>query len=491
MEILPADWDALQALAGRVGLSAERVSMLRRRVEDATPRPGSPYVLIVGRPDAGIELLLARWLAPEAADELQKTGGRPLVIGPNPGEVRPRLGIWPTWKTSRSGPGHLIALRAAGKPAADTLAQLLSLGHVDEVVLVTRLGQPLHMSERELAQAMAGLAATVRVLVVGLPGEEPTDNELAEVSAFAVSQMRQGGFREGRCLGAGVWFTGGPKRNGSIAEVGPFLAIHPGEVAAGRSGMIRYAVAAAIADIRQKAEAMPVVFSSVAEEECDRLIRELGAYLADLGKELVRQIDKPTLLTSESFRRYAIDAIRSWGAHASIEGHWMKYVERLRPGTQAAFLTEAEAAMELLEFQPGSKPPEVIAAVESSPMVERLIVEAKRAGVGLLLGVVGYVVTSILLDKELNDKVVQLLSYAALGVGAVLGYAIARPIFRVPVHVPRPEPPPVVLPALHGWVQIERRLTGWFSGDIRAKPISPAEECQALALRFGALEQNA
>jgi len=491
MEILPADWDALQALAGRVGLSAERVGMLRRRVENATPRPGSPYTLIVGRPDAGIELLLGRWLAPEAADELQKVSNRPLVIGPNPGEVRPRLGIWANWKTTAFGPGHLIALRTAGKPAADTLAQLLSLGHVDEAVLVTRLGQPLHMHERELAQALAGLAATVRVLVVGLPGEEPTDNELAEVSAFAASQMRQAGFREGRCLGAGVWFTGGPKRNGCIAEVGPFLAVNPDEVAVGRSGMIRNAIATLIADIRPKAEAMPVVVSSVAEDECDRLIRELGAYLADLGKELTRQMDKPTPLTTESLRRYAIDAIRSWGAYASIEGHWMKYVERLRPGTQASLLAEAEAAMALLEFQPGSKPVEVVAPVESSPMVDRLVVEAKRAGVGLVIGVVGYVVTSVLLDKELNDKVVQLLSYATLGVGAVLGYAIARPIFRVPVHVPRPEPPPVVPPALHGWVQIERRLTGWFSDNIRAKPATPVEECQALALRFGALEQNA
>jgi hypothetical protein len=73
MEISTADWDALQSLARRVGLSAERVGMLRRRVEDISPRPGAPYVLVVGRPEAGIELVLGRWLAPEAAEELQAT----------------------------------------------------------------------------------------------------------------------------------------------------------------------------------------------------------------------------------------------------------------------------------------------------------------------------------------------------------------------------------------------------------------------------------
>src|ERR1019366_535454 len=148
-EITSADWDALQSLALRVGLFSERVGLLRRRVEASSPRPGSPYKLMVGRPDAGIELLLARWLAPEAAEELIKVGDRPLVIGATPAEVRPRLGAWPSWKSTKVGPGHLIALRTTGKPAADTLAQLSSLGYMDQIVLVTRLGQPMHMYERD------------------------------------------------------------------------------------------------------------------------------------------------------------------------------------------------------------------------------------------------------------------------------------------------------------------------------------------------------
>lgn len=276
MEISSADWDALQTLARRVGLAAERVGLLRRRVEDLASRPGSPYVLVVGRPDAGIELLLARWLAPEVAEELQKVGDRPLVIGATPSEVRPRLGVWPTWKWSKYGPGHLIALRTAGKPAADTLAQLLSLGYVDQVVLVTRLGQPLHMQERETSQVLAALAATVRVLVVGLPGEEPTASELTEVSAFAANPMHLAGFRDGRCLGTGIWFTGGAKRNGTISDVAAFLAVDSADVSAGSKGMIGNALAGLIDDIRQRLDKLPDAVAPIADDECERLIRELA-----------------------------------------------------------------------------------------------------------------------------------------------------------------------------------------------------------------------
>ncbi|MBI1830468.1 MAG: hypothetical protein HYR84_03345 [Planctomycetes bacterium] len=492
MDISPADWDGLQALAGRVGLSTERVGILRRRVEDTGPRPGGPFTLIVGRPDAGIELLLARWLAPEAVDELRKVGDRPLVIGANPGEVKPRLGVWPGWQSSKMTAGHLIVVRTAGKPSADVIAQIQSLGYVDQVVIVTRLGQPLHMNEREIVQALAGLAATVRVLLVGIPGEEPTENELTEVTAFASNQMRQCGYREGRCLGAGVWFTGGEARPGCLPDVSAFLMVDPTQVAAGRTGMIRNAVVAVLAEIREKADKAPVAYATIADDECDRLVKELGSYLADLGRELTRQIDKPGTATTETLRRYALDALKSWGAYASIEGHWMKYVEKVRPGTQAAFFAEAESALSLLDFQPGTKPAEVAAQAESSPMVDRLIIEAKRAGVGLAVGVAALIGTGIGLGPDGLDlkpaMVANILGYVALGVGGVLGYSLARPFFPVPTPAERPEPAPVVAPALSGWVQIERRLTGWFSDHIRAKPASPVEECQALAMRFGAAE---
>jgi len=331
----------------------------------------------------------------------------------------------------------------------------------------------------------------VRVLIVGLPGEEPPESELAEVTAFAVSQMRQAGFRNGRCLGAAVWYSGGEKRKGTIDDIAAFLSVDPAEVAAGRNGMTRNALAGLIADICQKAQSLPAAAAPVAQEECDRLVRELASYLADLGRELSQQTEKPVALSNEVLRRYAVDGLRSWGAYSSIEGHWLKYVEKLRPGTQAALLAEAEAAMALLEFQPGSKPAEIPVSLESSPMVERLVVEAKRLAVGLVVALVGYVLAVTTLGPEgagLRPLAVTLLSYAIMIVGVILGYSTARRFFRIPRPGERPELAPVVPPALHGWVQIERRLTGWFSDHIRAKPASPAEECRLLAERFGTKE---
>jgi hypothetical protein len=124
-------------------------------------------------------------------------------------------------------------------------------------------------------------------------------------------------------------------------------------------------------------------------------------------------------------------------------------------------------------------------------MVERLIVEAKRLGVGLVLALAGYVLAVTTLGPEgagLPALVVTLSGYAIMIVGVILGYATARLIFRIPRPGERPELAPVVPPAVHGWAQIERRLTAWFSERIRAKPASPAEECRLLAERIGAKE---
>jgi hypothetical protein len=58
-EISASDWNALEGLSHRLGLPVERPGLLRRRLESSLVRPGSPYILLAGRPDAGIELLLA------------------------------------------------------------------------------------------------------------------------------------------------------------------------------------------------------------------------------------------------------------------------------------------------------------------------------------------------------------------------------------------------------------------------------------------------
>jgi hypothetical protein len=489
------DWAALHDLAGRVGFPSERVSLLRSRFEHETAsRPGSPYTLLAGRPDAGIELLLARWIAPEAAEELKSASGVPLVLGKKPGEVRPRLGIWPGYKASKIESGHFIALRANGKPDASTVAQLATLGFMEQAVLVVRLSQPLHVRERELIESLAGLAATVRVVVVGLPGEEPTETDLAEVPAYAVSQMRQAGFDGGRCLGAGVWFTGGGTRPGLIADLGKFLTVSETEVKVGRKAMLRRAVSDLLADLRQYAERSPrPTQAAVTQEESDRLTGELANYLSDLGRELGRQVETRRSLTTEGLRSYAHDSLHGWGAYTGVEGHWMRFVERLRPGMQAAFLAEADAAVSLLDYEPGREP-EAAPSPAGASVGERLAVEAKRAGVGLALGVALYMSASALLDPSagrglqgvtaLPPAVIALLAYAALLIGIVLGYGIARPIFRQPAVVSQAAPKSGTPAVIHGWRQVERRLTAWFSEHMSAASVSPLEECRRLAERL-------
>ncbi len=495
MEIAASDWDTLEQLAGRAGFPVERVGSLRRRLDNSSPRPGSPYSLLVGRPDAGIELLLARWISPDAADELQKVGERPLVIGASPAEVKPKLGVWPNWRWKRFENGHLLVLRTPGKVPADIVSQLASLGHLDQVVIVSRLNQAMHQHECDIAASLATVAATARVLLVALPGEEPTDGELAEVAALAVTRMRQAGFRGGRCLGAATWFTGGERRPGTIADVGQFLRVDSAETIAGRGGLAHEAVANLLTDLQQHAMASTnQVLAPIDEIESDRLTKELANHLGDLGKELARQLPRRQDADTEFVRTYAMDALRSWGAYTSIEGHWMKYVERLRPGMQAEFFNEAEKGMSLLEFEPGQAPDVSVVPAEigqsGATFFDWLITQAKRLGIALVCGLTAYIVAYKFVtegETGLPPLVITVLDYAALVIAFVLGFAIATKIFRGHrLFLPSgtPSVPVMTPPSVLGWEQLERRLTAWFSQHIRSKPSSPVDDCAALAKRL-------
>jgi hypothetical protein len=499
------DWDALGRLAAQVALPAERVSQLRKRLEGPGDRPGGPHVLLAGRPDAGIELVLGRWLATEAAAALAHAGASPLVIGATPGDVQPRVGRWPTWRAPRYGPGHLVALSSGGRPGADVLAQLASLGYMDQLVLVSRLAQPIHQHERALVSSLAGLAATARVLLVALPGEEPTSADLAEVVAHAAAALRQEGFGHGRCRGVGVWFTGGQARPGTITDLGAFLAVDTAAVAAGRAGMSRQALTGLVADLRQRAEQAPAAQPALPPDEQDRLVNELKSYLADLGRELARQAEKRRPLTADTLRTYARDAVRGWGAYTGVEGHWMKYVERVRPGLQAAFLAEVEAALPLLDLEdvtlsppepPAAAPPS--AAADAGVPVDRLVIEAKRLAGGLVCGLAVYLATVTPLGGSaeqpgaLAPAVVSILGYAGLAIGTVLGYSAGRRIFRLGAASKAGEKTlgPPAAPLVHGWEQLTRRVLAWFAEQIRQQPASAAEKCRALAIRFGIQEEH-
>ncbi len=489
-EITESDWKDIGNLAERISYPSERIIFLKRRLETNAPRNGAPLVLIAGMPKCGIELLLSRLLKPEVAEELEKST-RPLVIGKSPATVQPKIGSWATVKSSSPEAGHFIALRTEGKPPADTLAQIASLGYVDQAVLVTRLGQPLQMKERELAQSLGSLAATMRVLVVGLPSEEATASELAEVSSYAASRMRLSGFDDGRFLGASVWFTDSAARSGAITDVKGFFKIDQINAESGRSGMIQHALSQLFADLRQRAENAPIttVSANLSDDDKNRLVQELNSYLADLGREVERQKQVRRLTNTDTLRRYVMDAVRGWGAYTGVEGHWLRYVEQVKPGTQADLMKETEAAAALLDYEAGSNETAQRAEHHSGKTSSNdyFAVLAKRAALAVIGGIVAVILAATLFIPA-GASVMSFVSGVALIVGAAIGYFLATFIFQTPkpktvaesqrfVETAKPA-------AVNGWTEFERRLMTWFSERIREKQRSPIDEWHTLAQRL-------
>jgi hypothetical protein len=491
MDVIAArDWEALERLGVQVGLPPERVPLLRRRLGGEQGRPGSPYTLVTGRADAGIEQFLARLLGPQAVETLEAAGSRPLVVGPAPEPIRPRLGSWPTLTSPTPPSGHLLILRTPGVPPPDVMAGLSGLGMIDQVVLVSRLLQAMHEREREILAALAPLAATARVVLVWRPGEEPTEADIVEVTAATDRQIRGRGFEGARDLGVTVMFDGDPAgKPGTLADPSTPLRVDEAAVSAGQSGMARAAVSDVLSAICRKAgEAAAATPTGIPPVEHDRLIRELSGYLADLGRETGRVGAEKPRVDADWVRRYVLDAIKGWAAYTGIEGHWLRYVETLRPGTQTALIAEAERASDCLDYRPApvrAKAVDPAGEQASGGAQRRLLLEAKRAAVGLILGLGAYAgIASLVKLPPVVDIVVGLSSMA---LGSILGYAVGRWMF------PGPKPPVFALPDEEGadpgspigWTQFERRLIGWFADIPHAQPTPPAEVCRDLAHRLG------
>jgi hypothetical protein len=259
--------------------------------------------------------------------------------------------------------------------------------------------------------------------------------------------------------------------------------------------MIGLGMKGLFAEIHRAAKARPTEpQANISDDECGRLTHEMSNFVADLGREIDRQVETRRAWTAESLRSYALDSVRGWGSLSGVEGHWLKYVERLRPGTQVALLEQAREAFALLDYKPGSAPNQSSEAAGTAAL-ERLITEAKRLAVGLGLGLGAYLVVATLLGNKsatvaLPALVVTLLCYAVLVIGTILGYGVGRLFFRQPQSPPQPKPAAAQLPAMHGWVQVDRRLTAWINERLRSQSVSPTEECQNLARRLGLEEIN-
>lgn len=473
------EWDLLRSLAGQARIAPERINVLQARWEQNGPRPGAPYTLLIGQP-AVLELLLARWLGPEAAGEMAAAGDRPLVLGPQPDKVQPPLGRWPTRRQQL--PGHVLVLRAAQPLTPAQEAALASLGFLDQAILVTSLSQPLSQTEREVAGSLRAIAATLRVLIVALPSDVLSPGEQAELTDYATAQMAAQGFGTDRCTGAAIWFTeGSEKRAGALSRIEEWLTPRETDVRAGRDGMLRQALDNLLSEI-EKADVQQASID-VPDEDLDHCIGQFNHHLTGLGEKMVQMAELGEFKTTEQARRFFVDAVHGWTTGQSLPATTLTYAETVRPGVKAGLAAEVEAAASLLEYVPSenAKPLSPGSTNElQAPM--SLMKHARSFLHAILIGVVTAVALFLLATLLLAPWLALPLSLVVGIVAALLAYIFRSRSFPLPV-VPSPTlsmPPQKTPPALRGWSQIEQRLSTWFSSRLRHAPPSVQQECERL-----------
>jgi len=484
MNISSSEWTQLGDLAGRIGYPSEKVTAVRSRLE-AAPSP-TPHSLVVGRPSTGIELFIGHWLGNGAADTLRATAGTPLVIGRRPDELHLPLGSPARWKTGAVERGHVVALATPVPPGAGTLAQMGALGLADVAVMVTRLGQPLPLTEREILRSIVPLAATVRVVVVGFAGEAPNEADLADVSVLAFAQMRQAGARLGQILGTVVWIPGEKPRQGFLAHPSAALHVDPAQLAAGREDAAREALQALVRDMSEYAAAnAPPHAPPIDDEEAARLVHDLAGYLADLGREVHRYLGQRPRATAEDLRSFARDALHGWRAYTSLGGLWLRYVERLRPGAEAQFYEQVKLALPLLDSPAGTTFGGAPTPTRRSS--GRLVRHLGRAALTLALGLGA--LTWGRLGLRLHASWLQgAAEVASMGAGLLIGQRLGGWLFSAAPPA-EPQGPAAEPHTVVGWSQMENRLVAWFAGFIRLAPRTPAEELRLLATRLEPQEQ--
>ncbi len=467
------EWDLLRSLAVQARIAPERINGLEARWEQDRPRPGAPYTLLVGQP-AVLELLLARWLGPEAV------GDRPLVLGPQPDRVQPPLGRWPTRRHHL--PGHVLVLGTAYPLTPAQEAALASLGFLDQAILVTSLSQPLSQPERELAGSLRAIAATLRVLIVALPSDEMSSGEQAELTDYAVAQVAAQGFSTDRCPGAAIWFTeGSDKRAGALPPIEEWLTPRETDVRAGRDGMLRQALDNLLSEI-DKADVQQAGID-VPDEDLNHCIGQFNHHLTGLGEKMVQMAELGEFKTTEQARRFFVDAVHGWTNGQGLPATTLTYAEMVRPGVKAGLAAEVEAAAFLLEYVPSENPdPLSLGSINKLQTPMSLINHAKYILYAVLIGL-GTALALLLLTTWLLSPWLALPLSMVVGiVAALFAYILRSRSFPL---LAEPSPTLSVAPqkttsALRGWSQIEQRLSTWFSSRLRCAPPSVRQECERL-----------
>ncbi|HEX6371137.1 MAG TPA: hypothetical protein VF006_19620 [Longimicrobium sp.] len=465
----PADWDRLRALCQRAEIPTERVDRL---AASWTAPPAAGAVTLVAGAPATLALLLARWLGADTARALPADGETPLVIGPHPETVQPSLGEWPG-RVNRKLGRHLVVIPSAGPIPTKVRSSLAALGVADQLLLASRLSQPLPTDERRLAASLAPLAATARVVFVGLPSEETSPAERAELAAFGCAQLEANGFRD-RCGGAGVWYTEPPRPADTVAALDAWLAERPEEVAAGRTAAGRAGLARLLADIEKAPDRQPDVELSAGD--ADELGRKFAHHLSVLGQRVHGLADAGEFADTAACRAFVVDTLTGWSGRASLEGMMLDYAESVRPGIRAELPAQAAAAAELLHYTPPPPPPTRRRAPGG-----RLL---RHLALTLVVAVAVWAALYFVALPFLRPWAVTFLSNVGATAAALATFSIARRFSRAPAPTPEVPAADTARAAVKGWASAELRLTSWFNGRIRARTPTLRQECAAIRTQF-------
>lgn len=341
------DWRELRQCAGLVGLPFERIKTLGDRFLKVEKRDGAPYVLMLGQKRGALELLFSHWLQPSVSEALAAAMETPLVLSKPTSALKEIVGTWPSCPQAVFRNQCCFAAQSVGPLSAATLGRLQQLALIDLCVLVVRLGQPLNLQEQQMAESMVGLAANVKVLMVGLPSENVAENEMAELVAYSKAQLQKIGFHPQQIKETGVWYIDGRSRSGSVGDLTSFLSPSQSTNPLVQWRPLYQDLKCVVEDGLQRSKAQAEdasVSAKIPTEEVDRLAAELQVFLQDAVDDLRETL--PTRTSDECASNSVANIVSGWNVGACIEGFWVRYVEELRPGTHAGLVKLAKSAFE-------------------------------------------------------------------------------------------------------------------------------------------------
>lgn len=336
------DWALLESLAGERHDLLDRLRVLRRRLDPASATD-LRVAFIAGCDQVAFGVLLKHGFGLDALRASRAAGTTPLIVTSKSAMLPSPLDTFPRIISAQSqGPIQILGHWPSGVPAS-AFSKLQHIPHLGLFALVSRLGQPLSARERQLVETFSGLAVTAKVLFVGLSGEDANRDELAELVAYSKIVMQQSGFAGTRMLASGVWYPSGAAADSSFLVENPIDFVTLADVSCSASNAEAAQVQALVGfiqDIRTAHGVRERPLPDVSEEEALQLIQDFDGYLDALGSQLALEVKQwsPEDATTK-LRWYVRDAIQSWGAYISPEGHWLKHIETLRPGVDPTALS--------------------------------------------------------------------------------------------------------------------------------------------------------